>query len=112
MIEAYRFGSITIDGREYRRDVVILPDRVLDGWWRREGHLLQLEDLEEVLKEEPEVLIVGTGYSGCMVIAPEVSKHLSSKGIEVVDARTKKATEVFNRMSREKRVAAALHLTC
>ena len=29
-IEKYSFGSITIDGKEYRKDVIILPEALLD----------------------------------------------------------------------------------
>jgi hypothetical protein len=44
--------------------VIVLPERVLRGWWRREGHGLVLEDLDEVLDELPERLLVGTGAYG------------------------------------------------
>ena len=55
-IDGYSFGRVTIDGREETRDVIVLPERVVRGWWRKEGHGLVLEDLDEVLdeREEPE----------------------------------------------------------
>jgi hypothetical protein len=39
-IAGYRFGRIDIDGRMYRSDVIITPERVIDGWWRQlvDGH--------------------------------------------------------------------------
>ena len=46
------------------RDVIVLPQRVVRGWWRRQGHGLVLEDLSEVLDELPERLLVGTGAYG------------------------------------------------
>ena len=48
-IEDYRFGRIEIDGQPYDRDVIILPERVIANWWRREGHRVHPEDLEAVL---------------------------------------------------------------
>ena len=60
-IAGYGFGRVTIDGREETRDVIVLPERVVRGWWREEGHGLVLEDLEEVIDELPERLLVGTG---------------------------------------------------
>ena len=63
MIDSYRFGSIVIDGKEYQSDVIIFPDRVMDNWWRREGHKLQLADIEDVLDENPDLVIAGTGVS-------------------------------------------------
>jgi hypothetical protein len=39
---------VTVDGREETRDVIVLPERIARGWWRKEGHGLVLEDLDEV----------------------------------------------------------------
>jgi hypothetical protein len=41
-IEGYRFGHVVIDGDEQKRDVIVLPDRVLMDWWRADGHRLVL----------------------------------------------------------------------
>jgi len=63
-IEDYRFGHVVVDGKEQRRDVIVLPDRVVSDWWRAEGHRLALADLDEVIEELPERLVVGTGAYG------------------------------------------------
>jgi len=84
----------------------------LDGWWRREGHRLHVEDLKEVFQERPEVLIVGTGYSGLMRVPNEVSDYVKTIGIELIVQSTKEACKTFNRLVQSKRVVAALHLTC
>jgi hypothetical protein len=55
-IDDYRFGRIVIDGHEERSDVILLPGRTVTHWWRRRGHELVLEDLDEVLDELPECL--------------------------------------------------------
>lgn len=52
-LEDYSFGRLTVDGDEHTRDLIVLPRRVVANWWRREGHSLVLEDLEEVLDELP-----------------------------------------------------------
>lgn len=65
-IDDYDFGRIVIDGKTYTSDVIVYPERLDTSWWRKEGHLLQPEDITGVLDAEPEVLIIGTGYSGCM----------------------------------------------
>jgi hypothetical protein len=36
-IKHYQFGRIVVDGQEERRDLIILPDRVVRNWWRRDG---------------------------------------------------------------------------
>lgn len=111
-IEHYSFGKITIDGKTYTSDVIIYQGRVDSSWWRKEGHYLQVVDLVDVINAKPEVLIIGTGYSGVMVVPKETISHLESKGIEVHVARSEKAVEMFNKLRKKKLVIAALHLTC
>jgi hypothetical protein len=114
MIESYDFGQITIKGRRYSQDVIVLPDNVVkDNWWRKEGHRLSLEDLKEVFEAKPEVLVVGTGYNGFMRVSQEVKDFAKSKNIELVVENTRRAWQTYNRLcSSSKRVAAAFHLTC
>lgn len=111
-IESYTFGRIVIKGQAYTSDLIIYPARVDARWWRKEGHRLQPVDLEEVMKEKPEILVVGTGYSGLMKVPPETSDYLRSQGIEVIAERTQEAWQTYNRLSQNRRVVAALHLTC
>lgn len=123
MIDSYRFGAVVVDGRRHTSDIIVLPERVIDGWWRKEGHKVCAEDLEEILKYEPkpQVLIVGTGYYGLVKISPEVKDSLGSHGIELVAQPTSDACQTFNRLLKknlsvdksEKRViVGAFHLTC
>lgn len=113
MIESYDFGRIMLDGKRYSSDVIIFPDRVRDGWWRKEGHRLHIEDLKEVVEAKPDVLVVGTGYSGLMKVPTEVKQRLEEKGIEVIVQPTRKACETFNQLIQSGRKAvAAFHLTC
>lgn len=113
MINSYDFGRIVVDGQRYNSDVIVFADRVKDSWWRREGHQLHVEDIERVVqKEKPDVLVVGTGYSGLMRVLPETEKYLKSNGIELIAQSTREACETFNRLVKSKRVMAALHLTC
>lgn len=111
-IEHYSFGRITIDGKTYTSDVIIYPGRVDSSWWRKEGHYLQVVDLTDVINAKPDILIIGTGYSGVMQVPKETINYLESKGIEVHVARTEKAVEMFNKLQKDKIVVAALHLTC
>lgn len=113
MINSYDFGRIVVDGQRYNSDVIVFADRVKDSWWRREGHRLHVEDIERVVqREKPDVLVVGTGYSGLMRVLPETEKYLKSNGIELIAQSTREACETFNRLVKSMRVMAALHLTC
>jgi hypothetical protein len=111
-IESYQFGRIVIDGQAHYKDIIILPDRVLTGWWRKEGHALHPQDLEAVFEAAPEVLVVGQGASGLMRVADETKRALQDAGIELIALPTGKAVETFNHLRNKRAVAAALHLTC
>jgi len=111
-VEHYSFGNIAIDGQTYTSDVIIYPERVDFSWWRKQGHNLQIEDLAGVIKAEPGVVIIGTGFFGVMKVSKETVSHLESKGIMVYVERTGKAVELFNELQKNKTVIAALHLTC
>ncbi|HET7856116.1 MAG TPA: MTH938/NDUFAF3 family protein [Gaiellaceae bacterium] len=110
-IEGYSFGHVTVDGHEETKDVIVLPDRVVRGWWRREGHGLVLEDLDDVLHELPERLLIGTGAYGRMRPDPETLAALRTRGIEVEVLETGEAVARYGRLD-PRRTAAALHLTC
>lgn len=112
MIESYSFGRIVIDGRLYTRDLILYPDRVDENWWRKGGHRLQIEDLKGILEVRPDTLIVGTGAVGMMQIFPDVEDHLNEVGIELIVERTEEACQQFNALSPQRKVVAALHLTC
>lgn len=149
MIESYSFGRIVIGGRVYTRDVIIYTTTrqgptVVRNWWRAEGHLLQYEDILEkktnkliwgMGKEEPDVLVLGTGAYGLMKVPAELCKKLEALGIKVFVQRTPEACAQYNELikrltpfchsdrseeshppvilsERSGRVIAALHLTC
>lgn len=111
-IESYRFGQLVVDGRSHHQDLIILPDRVLGGWWRKEGHALHPEDLEAVFEAKPDLLVVGQGASGLMEVTSETMRALEAAGIDLVAQSTEEACQTYNRFREQRSVAAALHLTC
>jgi hypothetical protein len=111
-IDCYEFGLIRIDGQTYKTDVLIWPDRIKSDWWRQEGHLLQLDDVAEALAAAPQVLVVGQGDPGNMVVDPALAAYLRDKGVDLMVFPTKAACQVINDLSSKRRLAAALHLTC
>lgn len=112
MIESYTFGSMVVDGQKYTADLIIFPGRIKSSWWRKTGHTLSMKDIEDVFKEEPEVLVVGTGAMGVMKVEDEVKRYSKEHGIKLIIEKTAKAVESFNTLSEEKRTIGAFHLTC
>ncbi|MCX7793914.1 MAG: Mth938-like domain-containing protein [Thermodesulfovibrionales bacterium] len=112
VIEHYSFGRIIINGKTYTTDIIIFPDRINPYWWRKEGHLLHLDDIEEVIKEKPDLLIIGTGYNGVMKVPEELIKTLLAQGMDVVIKKTPEAVEFYNERDRSRKTVICLHLTC
>ncbi len=113
MIDDYGFGNIRIEGKSYTSDVKIIDGKVKPNWWRKEGHRLFPEDIEDVLEAKPEVLVVGTGAYGVMKVSPQTKNSLQEKGIELIEAKSEKACHTYNELLKAgKRVAFACHLTC
>lgn len=112
-ITQYNFGRIHIDGKTYDKDVVVYQDHIDSPWWRKEGHKLFVNDLTHVLEVRPDVLVIGTGYYGCMQVPDEVLEELRKRGIEPRVYNTQTAIDEYNRLEkRHVHVSAALHLTC
>ena len=112
MIENYSFGQMLINGKEYNSDLIIFKDYINSNWWRREGHNLCIDDIEEIINEKPEIVIVGTGYYGLMKVTSELIKYLESIGIDLIIKKTKDACDEYNKLYKKKNTIAAFHLTC
>ena len=112
-IESYQFGRLTIDGHDYVNDIIIFPDRrIQDGWWRRHGHHMGVDDIAKLVAEAPDVIVVGTGAYGRMTVDETVQNMAREQQIELVAESTAEAAELYNQMSTKQRVAACFHLTC
>lgn len=117
-IEAYAFGRMEYGGKTYTSDLIIYPDRVDDSWRRLQGHLLQIEDLENILKAAPDILVIGTGNMGVMKVPPRLIEQLENKNIRLFVEPTAAAVKTFNDFNalnsadKSKRVIGAFHLTC
>jgi hypothetical protein len=108
-IDDYTFRKIVIESTTYTSDVIIYPDRVQANWRRRRGHVLQPEDLSDVIDAAPDTLIIGTGASGRMTISEEARHLLCQKNISFDVLPAEQACQAFNKRSN---TVAALHLTC
>ncbi len=112
-IDDYAFGRIRVGGKSYSADLIVYPERVEQGWRRKKGHYLQVEDLSGLAGSPCDALVIGTGANGAMQIAGEVEEWLQGRGIPWEAHPTARACDRYNALLEEgKRVVAALHLTC
>jgi len=113
MIQKYEFGRMRVGGEEYVKDLKIIRGEVIANWRRKRGHLLERDDVQDILLAEPTILVVGTGYSGQMRIEKSLDRLLAELQIQLIVERTAKAAEVFNGLlNKGREVSGAFHLTC
>jgi len=111
VIEEYQFGLIKINGKTYTHDVEIHSTGEVFKWWRKEGHFVDLEDIEKALKKKPEVIVIGTGAMGVAQVSEKIKKEIPSQGIEIIIDHTDKAVKIFNQLSKKKKSKKLCHGT-
>lgn len=109
-INSSAFGSITIDDVKYDHDVYILPSGKIEE--REHGHIFTKEQIEHMLKENPNIVIIGKGVSGMASLSSDARAELENKGVEVIEGNTPDIIDKFNQLSETKKVAAIIHTTC
>ena len=114
MIESSAFGRMSIDGQTYTSDLLIFPDgRVQDGWWRRRGHVLGVDDIMALVDDSLDLIVAGTGTSGRMRPEVDLSPFLREKGIEYIAEPNSRAIPIYNqKVTMGLKVGACFHLTC
>ena len=113
MIDDYSTGKMTVQGKTHHNDLKIINGEVKGDWWRKNGHRLGTEDIEDILSAQPDILVVGMGYAGNMSISSSVKKELEQRNIQLFAENTRDAVKTFNHLySKNKEIAGAFHLTC
>jgi hypothetical protein len=113
MIEHYSFGNMVINGVSYRNDLKIIQGKVVSEWWRKRGHFVDADDIQDILKSKPDILILGKGSPGQMKSTEALRKFLRNNDIELIEEKTTNAFETFNRLfNKGENVSAGFHLSC
>ena len=114
MIQSTAFGIMTIDGRTYMSDLILFPDgSVKDGWWRRRGHVLCVDDILALVDAQPELVVAGTGTNGRMRPKADLLPFLRERGIEFIAEPNPRAVKTYNdKVMEGLKVGACFHLTC
>lgn len=120
MIDEYKFGSITIDGKIYNQDVEVRWTDEILPWQREESHVIDVEDVEGAIEQNPETIVIGTGESGTAKVTEEAKMEIQSKGIKLIIDVTEQAAKTFNVIKeesfeeegRQEKVIGLFHLTC
>ncbi len=112
-IDGYRFGNITVDGNDYSDDLIIVNGQeMIIPWIRERGHLCQKKDIERYLNGTIKKIIFGRGYFMVMKVDDDLKNYLSENGIEFVEAKSRKAVELYNNAEDKSSLLLVIHLTC
>jgi hypothetical protein len=113
VIDSFQFGQMKINGKKYTNDLIILPNQIIDNWWRDKGHQLQPQDLEAIINSKAEILIIGTGANGVMKVNQKTTNYLKENDITPIIKKTTLAWKEYNQLAKkEKLIAGGFHLTC
>jgi polyphosphate kinase 2 (PPK2 family) len=112
MVDEFEYGAIEIDRQTYKSDVMILPDGSVKTWQHDDEHTLHLKDLKGIIKAKPEVLVIGLGTIGNVVLEAKAEQKLQDEAVEVMAFKTDKACETYNAIRGQQRVAAIFHVDC
>jgi len=116
-IEATRFGSITIDGREIENDVILR----LDGSVKKRkkklskriygtSHTISLDEAKHVYEDGAELLIIGTGQYDLVRLSDEAQAYLEKRNCQTKLAATPEAIGLWNEA--KGKVIGLFHVTC
>ncbi len=115
-INSTSFGKITVDETEYAQ-VLITGGKVFEREYAKlkdifgTSHRIGSWEIEELLKNDPELIIFGIGQDGMMEVTKEDLEAF--KGIEILINLTPEAIELYNtNFKNGKRVNALIHTTC
>lgn len=109
-MNSFSYGFIIVDDRTYHHDVYVLPSGKVVK--REYGHTFTKDQVEYVLKESPDMVVIGKGTSGLATLSGDARALLENKGIEVIEADTPAIVDRFNEVAETKTVAAVIHVTC
>jgi len=116
-IDRTTFGSITIEGEVFRRDVIIrLGGKVkkrrkkLSKAVYGTSHTISLDEAKYVYQKGTERLIVGAGQYGMVELSDEAADYFRRKGCRVDLLPMKKAIKAWNEA--EGAVIGLFHITC
>lgn len=101
-------GWVRVGQTEYRTNLVLLPDAVVEGWAPAGYPALTERDFAALLVHRPELVLLGTGPRQ-QFPHPRLLRSLTAAhvGVEVMDTRA--ACRTFNILvAEDRRVAAAL----
>jgi len=111
------FGWIKYEGKIYQHDIMItvsgqVVPRNETELRRKYGtaHAIDPDEIKFLLKEQPEVIVVGTGQEGMAKLTNEAKNVIMQSSVRVIEGPIPAACKKFDELKGKK--AALFHVTC
>ncbi len=105
-----RFGLLVYSAIPFPAVDLVIHANGLPALRGSKAHFVGFAEIEPLLRERPDVLIIGTGYDNMVQVEEEI---LAMSAVQVLPLPTPQAVRRYNELRREgKRVAAIIHSTC
>ena len=116
-INSFNFGFIVVDDRQYAYDVVILPDGTVKertpGKGRLGSHSIARSEIESLIKEQPDIILIGTGVEGMARLAHDAEFYMLEPNVNLTLLPSAQIVKKYNQHAEDgERVAALIHVTC
>jgi hypothetical protein len=110
------WGKIKINDKEFH-DVIILPSGKFFGREYEKikakygtGHVIDDEEIELLVKEKPEIIVIGAGFNGKAELTEKAREKILKNKIKLIEKNTPEAIKLFLDLKDEK--SAIFHSTC
>lgn len=116
MFENAEFGAVIYNNTVYHQDIYVHPSGTVEKR-RKElskivygtSHSVVKAEMEILLKEDPDCVLIGTGYNGALHLTAEAKTFLEEKGVIYQEFLTPKAVKEYNK---QHNCAILVHVTC
>jgi len=116
-IDGTAFGSVTVDGEIFERDIIIRLDgqvkkrkKKLSSAVYGTSHIISLDEARHVYELGAERLLVGAGQFGLVQLSVEAAAYFDEQGCQVDLRPMEEAIQAWNEA--EGAVLGLFHVTC
>jgi uncharacterized protein len=108
LVEAYESGCIRVGSTEFRQNLLLMPDKVLDIWELQSLQDLSAADVARLADHAPDIILIGSGEQQ-LFPHPSLFAPLMQAGIGYEVMPTHAACRTYNiLLAEDRRVLAAL----
>ena len=105
LFTGYGDDYVSVNGRRYSRNLIVLPDRVIEDWSATSFAALTVADLGQIANLEAEIFIIGTGkvlrFPEHSLLQPFIAKRIA---LDVMDMHA--ACRTYNILANAQRIVA------